>query len=130
MDIKDFIAGFERKEEGVEVFISDNFPKFTLKAINAGKDKVLRKEATRKVRGKDEIDVNKYQDALIVETVISPNFRSTEVQTALKVMGAEAVLNLFTAGEYLELLTKVSDINGFTADGVKKREEDEEEIKN
>ena len=45
-------------------------------------------------------------------------------------MGAEAVLNLFTAGEYLELLTKVSDINGFTADGVKKREEDEEEIKN
>lgn len=130
MDIKDFIKGFEQKRDGVEVFVSDNFPPFALKAITAGADKGLRKEATRKVKGKDEIDNNLYLDKLIIETVVSPNFRSTELQTGLKVMGAEAVLNLLSAGEYMTLLGEVSKINGFGEEGLKKKKEEEEEIKN
>lgn len=130
MDIKDFIKGFEQKRDGVEVFVSDNFPPFTLKAITAGADKGLRKGATRKVKGKDEIDNNLYLDKLIIETVVSPNFRSTELQTGLKVMGAEAVLNLLSAGEYMTLLGEVSKINGFGEEGLKKKKEEEDEIKN
>lgn len=130
MDISGFIKGFSEENKEVEFIVSAKFPPFVLKAISSGKDKELRKEATRKVKGKDEVDNDAYINKLIIETVISPNFRSTELQKALNVMGAESVLYKLSAGEYMGLFSEVSRINGFGEEGLKHKEEEAEKVKN
>lgn len=134
MNIDQFIKGFEQSAEIIEFTVSERFPAFKLKAISASKDKELRAESTRKTGTKnraggfeENFNSSLYMDKMIIETVVEPNFKNAELQDRLKVMGAEGVLNLLTAGEYMGLLTEVSKINGFGADAQKEKAE---EVKN
>lgn len=76
---------------------------------------------------KKEFDVQKFNELVVINNVITPNFKDPEWMKSAGVLTPEALLNkVLLAGEIAELSEKVSEISGFGDNS----EDLEDEVKN
>lgn len=120
-----FLAQNAIKAENEKHIISDRFVDekgnpipWEIRALTAEEDEALRKSCTKKVRSKgritQETDYEEYMAKLIAASVVFPNLNDAELQKSYGVLGADKLVKkMLTSGEYIELLTKVQEINGF-----------------
>lgn len=81
-----------------------------------------------KVNGKKrEFDLKRYNELLIINHTLTPNFKDAEWLTNANVISSEALINkVLKAGEISDLAEKILELSGFDDDV----EECEEELKN
>jgi hypothetical protein len=113
---EDFIVSERFQEDGKPIA-------WKLKAITEDENDTLRKGATKRAKGKpgqqssSEIDQTEYQSKLVVACVVEPNLKDAELQKSYGVLGSESLIRkMLLAGEYTNLLLKVTEINGFDKD--------------
>lgn len=93
-----------------------------LRSISAVEDEECRKSATKRVKGKGgqyvaETNTEEYLAKMAVTCVVYPNLKDAELQKSYGVMGAENLLRqMLLAGEYVSLIQKVQEINGYDKD--------------
>ncbi|MBB6733185.1 phage tail assembly chaperone [Cohnella zeiphila] len=93
-----------------------------LRSITAAEDEECRKAATRRVKGKGgqyttETSTEEYLAKMAVACVVFPNLKDAELQKSYGVLGAENLLRkMLRAGEYVNLIQKVQEINGYDKD--------------
>lgn len=81
------------------------------------------------IKGKNSVDFNtdRFNELVILNHVIEPNFRNAELVSSMNVSTPEELLNkYFLGGELVTLAEKISEISGFD----KTDKELEEEVKN
>lgn len=130
-DFSAFLAQNKVKQENVKFAVSKNFIgadgkpiEWELRPITADEDDAIRRAATRKVKvaGRSnaytqEMDANSYLSKLTATSVVFPDLKNAELQNSYGVMGEEALLKaMLTGGEFINLSSKVSEINGFDTD--------------
>lgn len=119
-DFMEFMKGNAIGFDEVEEFNIPRFGKpFQLKAIDGIAEGECKEKATIKtiVNGKTkrEFDPAKYQDLMIAKTVSYPNLNSAALQDSYGVKNDVDLLKIMLkAGEYIDLQTRVNEINGFT----------------
>lgn len=81
-----------------------------------------------KVNGKKrEFDLKKYNELLVINHTLTPNFKDADWLTSAKVISSEALINkVLKAGEIADLAEQILNLSGFDNDV----EEYEEELKN
>lgn len=111
------------KAEAVEVCIETIPHPFLVREITEAENEAIREGCMkqhfdkRTRRKQKELDARLYNARLIVECCVEPNFKDAELQRAYGVMGAEALVKaVFNPGQYSDLLSAVTDINGFADD--------------
>ena len=76
---------------------------------------------------KKEFDIQKFNELVVINNVISPNFKDPEWMKSVGVLTSEALVSkVLLAGEISELSEKISEISGFGDNS----EELEDEVKN
>lgn len=130
-DFSAFLAQNKLKHENIKYVASKDFVdkhgkpmEWELKRIDSDVDESLRKACTRqiKVAGRanafrSEMDSNAYITKLAVASIVFPDLNNKELQDSYGVMGADALLKKMLApGEYADLCTKVTEVNGFETD--------------
>lgn len=127
MSLSAFLAQNAAPIENEQYAVSDRFQedgepvKWEIRSITSAQDEELRKSCVKTVpvKGKrgqytQETDNNKYLGLLAAECVVYPNLNAAELQDSYGVKGADALLKaMLTAGEYVSLLEKVQEVNGF-----------------
>ncbi|MBB6218657.1 hypothetical protein HNQ80_004831 [Anaerosolibacter carboniphilus] len=122
-DFQDFLMDDFGEVEIVEktVKLGGKEKKMKFKPITAAKGDELRKSC-RKIsfhKGQKiiETDQDAYMAKIIIETTMHPDFKNKELQSSWGVLGAENLLNAMKVkmldGEYSELFSIVSEINGY-----------------
>jgi hypothetical protein len=116
------IDSFDEVEEvEKEVSIGSKKKKMKFKPISADVGDELRKKCRKVsfIKGQKifETDQDKYMANLIIETTTYPDLKSSELQAAWGVMGAEELLKAMKTkmrdGEYGEWSNVVSSVNGY-----------------
>lgn len=126
-----FLAKNQIQDMEQEVKIGGRLKDFTFKIKPITQDQFNRYQRICTTFGKDgksaKFDNGKFTQLVILNHVIEPNFRSTEVLATVSCNTPEEYLNkVFLPGEIGELSNKISEISGFgTTD-----EELEIEVKN
>lgn len=130
-DFSAFLAQNKLKHENIKYVASKDFVdkqgkpmEWELKRIDSDEDERLRKSCMRqiKVAGRtnqfrSEMDSNTYIAKLAATSIVFPDLNNKELQDSYGVMGAEALLKKMLApGEYADLCTKVTEVNGFDSD--------------
>ena len=127
MDLSYFLNKDALKQEEVKVVVSKRYKdkkgnpvEWTLKCISADEDSEIRKSCQKRVstgkRGQFtvEFDSESYMAKLAAACVVYPNLLSAELQDFYKVKGAETLIKaMLNSGEYVNLLEKIQEINGF-----------------
>lgn len=137
--LKDFlIENANVSEEEHEVIVSARFKdkegntlKFKVKPVTSDKfSEYQTKCSNLQIEGKKKVmklDGGKFNNMIIVNHCVDPNFRDAELLKSINVQTPEqAVAKLLLAGEVLELAQQISSISGFDQD----INEDIEEAKN
>ena len=127
-DFAVFMAGNAAKGDNVKYVASKRFAvkgkpvEWEIKAVDSDMDEAIRKECTKKVpvpggkRGQytQEVDTDKYISKMCVTCVVYPNLNDAELQDSYGVKSGEALLKkMLLPGEYIELKTKVMEVNGY-----------------
>lgn len=91
-----------------------------IKNVSNEQDELIRKECTKSIpvgkRGQRtmELDTDKYSGRLCAACIVYPNLNSAELQDSYGVKSADSLLKaMLTAGEYIDLKSKVLEVNGF-----------------
>lgn len=125
-----FLSQNKIKQDNIKYVVSKNFVEngkpieWELRPLTAGEDEEIRRAATRKVKtaGRSnqytsELDTNTYLAKMTAAAVVYPDLNDAELQNSYKVMGAENLLRaMLSAGEYVQLSSKVAELNGFDTD--------------
>ncbi|MBU9707136.1 phage portal protein [Paenibacillus sp. AK121] len=96
--------------------------KWVIRSIPETENSVLRKESTKKVKGKNgiysnEFDSEAYLSKMVVAAVVYPNLKDAELQKSYGVLGAESLIKkMLLSGEYSTLLDKVQSLSGYDRD--------------
>lgn len=104
-------------DETAEVKLERFSEPFVLMPMTVGMAKECRADANKVITDgkgnmKETLDSENYNDALIINTVVCPNFNNAELQNSYGVKSAKALLNvMFTQKEYLELFNEAVKIN-------------------
>lgn len=128
-DLSAFYAQNAVTEEVEAFVVSDRFKDkegnpipWNLRSISASEDEECRKAATRRVKAKGsqstvETNSDEYLAKMAVSCVVHPNLKDAELQSSYGVLGAENLLRkMLLSGEYIGLIQKVQEINGFDRD--------------
>lgn len=117
-----FLNPTSLSEEIKEIVVSDRFldenkkpATIKIKTLNQFENDAILKRC--KIREKqnngvinERIDYLKYQDELILASIIEPNFRSEQFTKAMGVVDPiEGVKKLFTPAEYIKLVEAITD---------------------
>jgi len=91
---------------------------FKIRAITGAEDKAIKEQCYTLVGkgrfAKKQFDIDKYNNLLLAESIVSPNLNSATLQDEWGVKTPEALLNtMLLIGEIGILNLKVQDINGF-----------------
>lgn len=127
MDLSCFLNKDALTQEEVKFVASKRYKdkqgnpvEWILKCISADEDSEIRKSCQKRVstgkRGQFsmEFDSEGYMAKLAASCVVYPNLLSAELQDFYKVKGEEALIKkMLNSGEYVKLLEKVQEINGF-----------------
>lgn len=114
-----------------EVVISDRFKvdseilKFKIKALTSEEFSDLQKQCTRVgKKGKVNFDNKMFNEELIINYTLEPNFRDAEFIKKAGCMTPQQLLNkTLLAGEVATLVEKISTLSGFDKDMEEAREE-------
>lgn len=111
-----------------EVVISERFKDesgnpipWKIKSITEEENEEIRKASMNYVKVKGgqripELKMEEYLAKVAVASVVFPNLRDAELQKSYGVVGAESLLKkMLLPGEYADLIQKVQEINGFSA---------------
>lgn len=127
-NLKAFLSQNVMKEENMKFVPSKRFIgedgkpiEWEIKAITSEEDEKIRRSCTRKVpvvgkRGQftQETDFQAYVGKLAAACIVFPNLEDAELQDSYKVMGSDVLLKtMLKSGEYIDLITKIQEINGF-----------------
>lgn len=128
-DLSAFFAQNSKSEQTESFIVSDRFKDaegrsipWQLRSITAAEDEECRKSATRRVKGKNgqytqETVMEDYLAKMAVACVVYPNLKEAELQRSYGVLGAEHLLRaMLRAGEYVTLVQKVQELNGYDKD--------------
>lgn len=128
-DLSAFFAQNAAVEATEDFVVSDRFKgkdgapvAWQLRSITASEDEDCRKAATKRTKGKSgqqvtEVVTEEYLAKMAVACVAFPNLKDAELQKSYGVLGAEALLRkMLLAGEYVGLIQKVQEINGYDKD--------------
>lgn len=121
--IQDFLLPKESFQETMEVKL-DRYPKpFVIKSITQDENDAIKRANTMKTRNKSGVIVpqtnyDKYMDSMIAACVVEPDLRAAELQDYYGTSGdSVATLKaMLLAGEYMTLMQKVQETNGFLDD--------------
>lgn len=122
--IKDFMIQHDNEGAKEKVLISKRLPEFEIRAITESRNEELRKANTRKTlnkrMGKVEktTDQTSYLTDLVLECVVNPDLKNTELQTHYGTAGDQAgtLKAMLYPGEYSNLMEAIQDLNGFDID--------------
>ena len=113
----------ENQVEGIteEVVIGTRFKtedgllKFKIKPISSAEFSELQKRCTKiGKKGKTDFDSKRFNESLVINNTIEPNFRDANFIQNAKCLSAEEVLNkVLLAGEVIELSNQIQKISGF-----------------
>ncbi|BBI32045.1 phage tail assembly chaperone [Cohnella abietis] len=128
-ELSAFYAQNVATEETETFIVSDRFKDkdgqpvaWQLRSMTEAENEECRKAATRKVKGKNgaqvpETNSDDYLAKLAVASTIFPNLKDSELQKSYGVLGAESLLRkMLRPGEYVGLVQKVQQLNGFDKD--------------
>lgn len=128
-DMSLFFAENVTQAEEVEVVVSERYKdkegkplSWRLRAISEDENDELRNASTKRVKGKNgmqvpETDYAAYLGRLVASCVVYPNLNDTSLQTSYGVKGAPALVRkMLLAGEFATLAAKVQEVNGFDRD--------------
>ena len=106
---------------------------FKIRRISQSENEALGKQSQKreKVDGQIQIRMDnvEYSHRLVLACVVEPNLSDAELCAYYGVVDPKAALgNMFTAGEYGQLISAIQEFNGFG--GAKEIKEIEEEAKN
>lgn len=103
-----------------EVYVSEFSAPFKVRSLTETQNEVLKKGATLKVRNKsgvlvDDLNVQKYQDAMLVACVVSPDLKNAELQASYGTMGSaiETLKAMLLPGSYAKISEAIMEVNGF-----------------
>ena len=122
MSLKAFLKGNTKNIGTVEYAVSDRFindetgelEKFKIRAINAQLDSQLRANCTTFKDGAEKFDSNRYLTLLVTTCVTYPDFKNAELQDSYGVKNeVELIKQMLTSGEFVKLMNKVQEVNGF-----------------
>lgn len=122
MSLKAFLKGNTKSIGTVEYAVSDRFvneetgelEKFKIRAINAQLDSQLRANCTTFKDGAEKFDSNRYLALLVTTCVTYPDFKNAELQDSYGVKNeVELIKQMLTSGEFIKLMNKVQEVNGF-----------------
>ena len=123
MNLQAFMLADDEKNKVVEKVIKGRYKApFKMKAITPKRDAELKKECVKTkigVKGKQEstFDAAKYQNLLIMESLVEPDLNNAELQNYYGVMGKEQLFEaMFNLGETTELALLAQEANGFEQD--------------
>ncbi len=122
--LQDFLMANEvRRDQTMEVQVSEFPEPFLIRAISEKENKEIRKSCQRvtfdkKTRQKQtETDTDLYSNRLVTACCVDPNFKDAELQSKYGVRGAEELIDvLLKPGQFTDLLMAVQEINGFADD--------------
>lgn len=114
-----------------EVIVSDRFKvdgeilKFKIKAVNPDEFSDLQKQCTKVgKKGKVNFDSKMFNEQLIINYTVDPNFKDAEVVKKAGCMTPEQLVNkVLLAGEVAILVEEISALSGFDKDLEELREE-------
>lgn len=102
--------------------------KFKIKPMNAKQFYAYQRVATSFEKGKNlDFNSGKFNELVVINHVIEPNFRDADNLSALGVRTPEEFINkYFLSGELIDLAEKISELSGFNKDD----KQLEDEVKN
>lgn len=114
-----------------EVIVSDRFKvdgeilKFKIKAVNPDEFSDLQKQCTKVgKKGKVNFDSKMFNEQLIINYTVDPNFKDAEVVKKAGCMTPEQLVNkVLLAGEVATLVEEITALSGFDKDLEELREE-------
>lgn len=122
-----FLSQNALKVENVKYVASKRFingkgkpEEWELKCIDSKENERLKKQCAKITRltKRDsptlQTDYDVYLGKLVVACTVYPNLNDAELQNSYGAMGAEELIKtMLTPGEYIDLVNKVQDINGY-----------------
>ncbi len=129
--LTDFLLNNTVENLTEEVIVSDRFKvdgkilKFKIKAVNPDEFSDLQKQCTKVgKKGKVNFDSKMFNEQLIINYTVDPNFKEAEVIKKAGCMTPEQLVNkVLLAGEVATLVEEISALSGFDKDLEELREE-------
>lgn len=129
--LTDFLLNNTVENLTEEVIVSDRFKvdgeilKFKIKAVNPEEFSDLQKQCTKiGKKGKMNFDSKMFNEQLIINYTVDPNFKEAEVIKKAGCMTPEQLVNkVLLAGEVATLVEEISALSGFDKDLEELREE-------
>ncbi|XZM32523.1 phage tail assembly chaperone [Clostridium perfringens] len=129
--LMDFLINNTVEDLTEEVVISDRFKvdgeilKFKIKAVTPDEFSDLQKQCTKiGKKGKTNFDSRMFNEQLIVNYTVEPNFKDAEAIKKAGCLTPEQLLNkTLLAGEVVTLVEQISTLSGFDKDLEELREE-------
>ncbi|HAT4309272.1 phage tail assembly chaperone [Clostridium perfringens] len=129
--LTDFLLNNTVENLTEEVIVSDRFKvdgeilKFKIKAVNPDEFSDLQKQCTKVgKKGKVNFDSKMFNEQLIINYTVDPNFKDAEVVKKAGCMTPEQLVNkVLLAGEVATLVEEISALSGFDKDLEELREE-------
>ncbi|MDU1966861.1 phage tail assembly chaperone [Clostridium perfringens] len=129
--LTDFLLNNTVENLTEEVVVSDRFKvdgeilKFKIKAVNPEEFSDLQKQCTKiGKKGKMNFDSKMFNEQLIINYTVDPNFKDAEVVKKAGCMTPEQLVNkVLLAGEVATLVEEISALSGFDKDLEELREE-------
>lgn len=129
--LTDFLLNNTVENLTEEVIVSDRFKvdgeilKFKIKAVNPDEFSDLQKQCTKVgKKGKVNFDSKMFNEQLIINYTVDPNFKEAEVVKKAGCMTPEQLVNkVLLAGEVATLVEEISALSGFDKDLEELREE-------
>lgn len=129
--LTDFLLNNTVENLTKEVVVSDRFKvdgeilKFKIKAVNPDEFSDLQNQCTKVgKKGKVNFDSKMFNEQLIINYTIEPNFKSADVIKKAGCMTSEQLVNkVLLAGEVATLVEEISALSGFDKDLEELREE-------
>lgn len=124
-----FLKQNVEQEENVKYIASKRFKdekgnpiEWEIKNITPEEDDSIRKACTKRIpvpggrKGEytKDVDTSKYLAVVTVKCVVFPNLNDAGLQDSYGVMGAEQLVKtMLKPGEYIDLVNKVQEVNGY-----------------
>ncbi|MEG0134202.1 MAG: hypothetical protein RR782_08770 [Clostridium sp.] len=129
--LMDFLVSNPIENLTEEIIVSDRFKvgdellKFKIKAVSPDDFSNLQKQCTKVgKKGKVNFDSKMFNEQLVIDYTVEPNFRNAESIKKAGCMTPEQLLNkVLLAGEVATLVEEISSLSGFDKDLDSLREE-------
>lgn len=106
------------REEEVQVTIPGFSAPWKIRPLSAAEETAIRDKCTvtKLENGKltSKLDRAKYENGLMIASIVFPNLHNTTLQESWGCMGAEELITkMLRAGDYASLMHRISDLSGF-----------------